>query len=265
MEDIHLESNADKKNPYARRLNYKVIGIIFGLVVLYQYALIITDVSKFNITDISYFVAIAVAGLFATFVGGRYSGSVMFGKSYVFLAMGFFCKFIGDAAYYYFEYFADSYSWPTPFDLFYLASYGFFIILLVLNIRFFKPRWDAKIKALVVLIPILTVTIFSVIAYQEWGIYDELFFELFFTDLFVIGISFSVSLAILGVIVFRHSVLREAWLLLAIGIFLMMIADLWYYYMEIFEAYENSHPVNTVWMASFMIIIYALYKHHKVL
>ncbi len=93
MEDIHLESSSDKKDPSRSKLNYKVIGIIFGLVVAYQYALIVIDGSKFNITDISYFVAMAVAGLFATFVGGRYSGSVMFGKSYVFLAMGFFCKF----------------------------------------------------------------------------------------------------------------------------------------------------------------------------
>jgi len=225
----------------------------------------VSDGSKFNITDISYFVAMAGAGLFATFVGGRYSGSIMFGKSYLFLAAGFFCKFIGDSAYYYFEYFAESYTWPTPFDFFFLAGYGFFIIHLVLNIRYFRPRWNAKIKALVVIIPILTVTVFSLIAYGEWGIYDELFFELFFSDLFVVGGSFSVSLAILGVIVFRHSVLRETWLLLAMGIFLMMIGDLWYYYMEIFEAYDNSHPVNTIWMASFMIIMYALYKHHKVL
>ena len=66
MEDITLESTG-KKEPSRSRLNYKVIGIIFGLVVAYQYALIVIDGSRFNITDISYFVAMAVAGLVSNF------------------------------------------------------------------------------------------------------------------------------------------------------------------------------------------------------
>jgi len=93
----------------------------------------------------------------------------------------------------------------------------------------------------------------------------ELPFDLFWGDVFVIGGSTTLAFAILGASVFRHSLLKEIWLLLVIGIFLWMLADVWYYYMEIFEAYYSSHPVNTMWMASFLLIIYSLYKHHKVL
>ena len=265
MKDMPLERKFDSFNPSAHKLNYVVLGIIVGLIILYQYGLMVTDDAKFNVTDIAYFAGLAGSGMFATFVAGRYYGSVMFGRAYLFLGIGFFCNFIADAAYYYYDYFLQIDPWPSPFDALYLAAYVFAILHLFLNTRHFKPKWDSKLKSILVGMPLAAVLTFSLIAYSEWGVYDELFVELFYTNLFVLGGSLTVALAVIGTLVFRNSVLKETWLLLAIGIFLWMIADVWYYYMEIFESYDNSHPVNTVWMASFMIIIYALYKHHKVL
>lgn len=263
MEEVPLKRKEESLNPTSHKLNYKVLGIIVGLIVLYHYSLMTIDDEKFNITDIAYFVGLAGSGIFATFVAGRYYGSVMFGRAYLFLGMAFFCNFIADAAYYYYDYFLFIDPWPTPFDAFYLAAYVFAILHLFLNVRYFKRKWNHQIKTILVGVPVSVVVIFSLVAYTEWGVYDELFVELFYTDLFVLGGSLTVALAIIGVIVFRNSILKETWLLLAVGIFLWMIADVWYYYMEIFETYDNSHPVNTVWMASFMIVIYALYKHHK--
>ena len=265
MEDVPLKRKNEPLNPTGHKLNYKILGLIVGLIILYQYGLMVSDNERFNATDIAYFVGIIGCALFATFVAGRYYGSEMFGRAYGFLGAAFVCQFMGDAAYYYFDYFLEIDPWPTPFDAFYLGVYVFAILHLFLNIRYFKPKWDKRLKGILVGIPIVVVSVFSLLAYTEWGIYDELFVELFYVDLFVLGGSITVALAIIGVIVFKNSVLKETWLLLAIGIFFYQLADVWYYYMEIFEAYDNSHPINTVWVASFMIIIYALYKHHKAL
>jgi hypothetical protein len=76
--------------------------------------------------------------------------------------------------------------------------------------------------------------------------------------------SIELALAVLGAFVFRRSVLKEVWLLLVIGIFIWTVGDIWYVYTELFEAFDNTHPTNTLWMASFMVVIYALYKHQKV-
>ena len=33
---------------------------------------------------------------------------------------------------------------------------------------------------------------------------------------------------------------------------------------EVFEAFDNTHPTNTLWVASFMVVMYTLYKHRQV-
>ena len=112
-------------------------------------------------------------------------------------------------------------------------------------------------------IPIVIVLTYTVVAFFEWGDYEELPFDLFYGSIFAAGTAIVLAFAVIGVSVFRQSILGKVWLLLAIGIFLSTIADVWYVYIEIFEAFNNQHPANTIWMASFMIIIYALYKHQK--
>jgi len=71
------------------------------------------------------------------------------------------------------------------------------------------------------------------------------------------------SLAILGSSVFRTSELGNVWLILVVGIFIFTVADVWYYYLELFGEFTYVHPTNTLWVLSFLMIIYALYKHLK--
>ncbi|MFB5597509.1 MAG: hypothetical protein ACE5RJ_00610 [Nitrosopumilaceae archaeon] len=44
-----------------------------------------------------------------------------------------------------------------------------------------------------------------------------------------------------------------------------MIADVWYYYLEEIEAFTIKDPVNTLWVLSNAIMVYALYKHKKII
>ena len=152
-----------------------------------------------------------------------------------------------------------------PFDIGFFLSYIFAILHLSLNTRYFRPKWSKRIKAVIIVIPIIAVSSFSMIAYDAWGAYDGLMFDLFYSNIFVVGISLTLAFAVVGASVFRHSILKETWLLLAIGILLWAVADSIYYYLETYEIFTHNHPINSLWMASFMIIIYALYKHHKVI
>jgi len=68
----------------------------------------------------------------------------------------------------------------------------------------------------------------------------------------------------LGVMVFRHSNLAMVWILIATGIIIYTISDFWYYLLELFEGFDLSHPTNTLWVLSFMIITYGLILHHKI-
>ncbi len=248
------------------RINYKVIAIIASLsVVDIVYNLYFFDGSYFDIKDGIYLAGIAGCGISSILVAKKYHGSAMLEKAYLFLGLGFFAWFIADVGYYYNEFVLEIDPWPSPFDLGFLANYVFAILHLGLNTKYFKPKWSNSMKAPIVVIPIIAVFIFTITAYDSWGEYDGLVFDIVYSNLFVIGAAVMLALVVVGASVFRTSVLKSTWLLLLIGILFWVVADSAYYYLETIEAYTHNSPIKTLWMISFMLIIYALYKHHKVL
>ena len=126
-----------------------------------------------------------------------------------------------------------------------------------------KRKWGKTTKLWLIAFPIVLVAFFTFVSYTEWGVYEELPFDLFYGGIFVAGIGIMLSFAVFGASVFRQSVLGTVWLLLAIGLALFAFADVWYYYLEIFEEFTDLHVVNPIWIASFLTLIYALYKHMK--
>ncbi len=245
-------------------INYKVIALIGALgVVDLIYAEYFFDPEIFNIKDGLYMAGMAACGIFSILVARRYAGSQMLGKAYLFLGLGFFAWFIGDLGYYYNQFVLEIDPWPTPFDAGFAFNYVFAIMHLYLNTRYFKRKWSIPMKSVIVIIPIIAVTAFTMEAYYAWGEYDELLFDLVYSNIFVVGMAVTLAFAVLGATVFRNSVLKETWLLLTIGIFFWAVADSVYVYLDTIEAFTHNHPINSAWTAAFMLIIYALYKHHK--
>ena len=80
---------------------------------------------------------------------------------------------------------------------------------------------------------------------------------------YVVSSAIILSLAILAFTVFRNSILGVAWAMLVIGIFFYAVADVWYYYLEEIGSFTIKDPVNTLWVLSNTVMVYALYKHQK--
>ena len=152
--------------------------------------------------------------------------------------------------------------YPSIADVFFLLFYPFAAFHLVRNIRYFKRDlgWGPKAG-----VPALTAIIVLFFAYETFDYMEEDTFDFFFSLAFVLGSALILTLAVLGGAVFRTSVLGTAWLLLATGIFIFTITDVWYYILELTEGYDLAHPTNTLWVLSFIVVVYALYKHRKVI
>lgn len=94
---------------------------------------------------------------------------------------------------------------------------------------------------------------------DEYSLFDY-YYGLQFEAASATGLSF----AILGIKVFRQSVLAAVWSLLALGIFLNTAGDVYYYYLEIFGLYTRTHLINVLWFVAPLIITYSLYRHYKI-
>lgn len=259
-----MSEKQTSKREIGSKINFKVIGLIILLAVAYQfYILVEEDIPhSLQFSNISYGIGALACGVLSIIISRRYKGSAIFSKTYLALGIGFLFLFLGDVVFNYYEIVLQEYPYPSFADVFYLAFPPLVIYHLVVNIRYFMKDMDIVTIIGQISFPVSIVFVYSFLSFD---ILDGLSLELYTSLFYVISSSVILSLSMLGLAIFRKSVLGVAWLLLAIGIFGNMIADDWYYYLELFEIYDGNHPVNTVWILGFMIIFYALYKHKQII
>lgn len=259
-----MSSDSNVSNQFESPISYKVLGLlIFLTVILYVYSLnSVDDPDAFEITDILYAFGALVCGIYGIMVALKYRGSEILGKTYFALGLGFLMLFVGDVILNYLQIVLEVDPYPSLADIFYLAYMPLAIFYLVVNIRHFKKKIDNLTILALSVLSISIILLYSALSFEEL---NELNFDFYFGLLYVIPSSVMLSLAILGALVFRYSVLGIPWLLIATGITIFTLADVWYYYLELFELYDGIHPVNSLWTFAFMVIVYALYKHKKIL
>ncbi len=239
--------------------------IIIGLLAIGYHIYIneFVDETKISFADFSYGLSSLAVGIAGLFIAKRYKGSPVFGKTYLSLAIGFILLFVGDSIIYnYYSFVLDVDPYPSIADIFFIGFYFFTGYHLVKNIQYFKKDLGWESKIMVISLIILTVSIFSILTIKILDTENIIYYIGIF---YVIASAILLSIAILGVKVFRYSVLGIAWFMLLIGIFFYAFADIWYYYVEAIEEYTITHPVNTLWVLSNMFMVYALYKHKKII
>jgi hypothetical protein len=246
-----------------QRLDYKVLGLIVALGILLQlsfhYGWTVSITDRFDSTSLIQMVAPLIASIFAYFVAQRYWRSEVFGKAYLALGIAYSMWFIGELVWSYYTIVLQEDPYPSIADIFFFAIYPFLIYHLARNSMYFKRRLEIPTIIWLAVIPIVIVSIYSYLAIQSSGFT----FDFYYGFVFVAAESVTFSFAILGALVFRKSILGTVWLLLVAGIAIGIVADVWYYYLEIFGQYDETHVVNSLWIVSFMVVAYALYKHRK--
>ena len=243
------------------RIGIKALIIIAVIAIVYQiYISEFVDEEETSFADFSYGLSSLAVGITALFVYRRYKGSPVFGKTYLALAIGFIILFVGDSVYNYYLFVLDEDPYPSIADAFFIAFYFFTGYHLVKNIKYFKKDLGIGPKIAVPVLAIAFIAAFGLYTIETLE-YDPMVY--YMGILYVSASAAILSLAILGLTVFRHSVLGIAWFMLVIGIFLYSFADVWYYYLEEIEEFTIIHPVNTLWLVSNIFMVYALYKHKK--
>jgi len=258
-------------------LNYYLLTLFFILIMAFEVAnyfdpVIEPQLDGFELLRLLGFPA---ASIFSFWVAKKYWGSTVFGKAYLALGIGYAFYTAGDSIWYYYEVILQEAPYPSFADIGYFGFYPFAIYHLRTNIKYFKRKLEKRQK-----INLLAIPIGSCIIY--------VFFSLFLLDTsagifhttvsldtelvpleFLIGLAYiaattiTFSFALIGTQIFYSGKLGAAWGLLLFGIALNTFADYYYYYSENFGEYLRSNPVHGIWLASTMIICYALFKHVK--
>ncbi len=196
----------------------------------------------------------------------RYVGAKVFQKAHFALSFAYFGIFLGEITYLIYDlYIPDVDPYPSIADIFFFIQYPLILVHLFLNIRFFSPKMAIKSKIWIVGFPIFVLGTFTVLSQitAEEDIFTN--FDYWYGAIFVTASALTLSVAVIGAILFKGGVIGKAWFLLVIGILFNTIGDVWYYNLEIFSEYSLVHPVNLFWYAGYLLVIYALVKHKNTL
>lgn len=243
-------------------IDFVVLGLIIGAAIGVQFLFMsLPEDDLGNTVFIGSLISSGSVATAAFIIAKRYWGTNVFGKSYLAFAIGYLAYFIAEVLYYTFDLYLGIEPYPSVADIFFFGLYPFSLAHLILNIRFFNPKFSIKQKAWLIVVPAI---IFFIYSYTTLIEYEEPNFDFYYGIIFVLGASVVFAFAVLGASIFRKGVLGVAWLLLVCGILISTVGDVWYYYLEVFEEYSNLHPVNVMWYVSDFLIIYALAKHRKI-
>ena len=247
-------------------INYKIIALIIGLGIAAYIGLNSIDDEELIAsiaTPPSIGMALAVA-ITSFIVAKRYSGTLVFGKAYLALGLAYLSYTIAEILYYVLDGLGME-TYPSIADVFFFALYPLSLIHLIVNIRFFNPKFTAAHKIWIPLLPIVFISAYTILSFEELTLENIDSFDFYYGIIFLAAASVTLSIASIGASIFRQGVIGIAWLLLVIGILVNALADLWYYHEELYGLYHDAHPLTVIWWVSNGIMIYALYKHQKIM
>lgn len=241
-------------------INYKIIALIVACVIS-THIIVNFGLTESNDEIISYVSIVnpLAAGIMSIIVSFRYSGTIIFQRSYLSLGIGYLAVAIGEVTYYIYDMIFNETSFPSVADGFFLAFYPLTTIHLLMNIRFFAPKRPktATLSWLIVIPLIITFTF--VVLYNN----SEINLDFIISMMYVIPAGISLSLTIYSTSIFRQGLIGKTWTILLFGILSITFADLWYYYLEATESFDLQQPVNVFWYIGYWIVFYALYKHKQ--
>lgn len=244
------------------KIDFKILLAIVGSVVLFTISLEYF-ISEADVDDFLVLILMPAAFLTgcASVIVARKHGTSKFAVAFYSLGIAFFSVSIDEIIYYYFSLIgADTY--PSFADLFYFLLYPFAMIHLVININFYQDKCTLNSKLGMVFLALLIVSIYAYFAFYYFGAFN---LDFFYGLIFVSGAASITSIGIYGAVVVRKIPLGRSWFLLVTGIIVGTIGDVWYNSLELIESYAYDHIVNLLWFASYLIILYALYKHYKIM
>jgi hypothetical protein len=219
---------------------------------------------EYTVEITSFVLSVVFAGsvsVFAFRVSKKHRKGIM-AKAYFFMGLGFISYVIAELLYYTFDLIFGIKAYQSISDVFFFfALYPLIMIHLLLNLKYFHIILTRIQK---IWIPAIPVFILSLFAMTSLSIPD-MGFDFFYGLIFVSGATITFTFTIVGALTFRYGALGVVWLLLLIGLMINAFGDIWYYHLEIFGQYYDGHPVTVIWFVSNLFIIYALYKHAKII
>ncbi|MBM2820117.1 MAG: histidine kinase [Nitrosarchaeum sp.] len=263
-----MDNLVNKQKPIKKDHN-SIIFLIFSLIVItlvYQLRPFLDD-SQF--IWISVPVNVIVVGTLVVFsiilTIKLYKQKHFQSKAFLFFAIGASCWFIADQIWVTYDQVFHVDPFPSEADFFYIAAYPFFVIFLLISLKPILASITKKIwlfsftLAFAFLIPSLIASSNS-LEEAEGGL-DIVSKSIALS--YPILSSFQLIPAIIGIMFLAKKEVSYSWMLLLFGFLIYGVSDTFYLFSQLDDSYYDGHPVDLMYLYSFLLLIFSLHSRLK--
>lgn len=245
-------------------LNNKVLLLIVGLALSFEFYVLTVpfDTSIFNVADSFFYIGPIGTMAIGFIVAAKNGRDSMYFKPFLALSFGILFFMLGEATYLYYDLILEEDPYPSIGDLFFWMFYPLVIGFIVYALKFFAFPLSKPKLAIISVITAALILVYAGLSYDAFE-GDILNFDFAYGMIFVSSASFTVGLATLGIISFKRSLQGLVWALILASLLINAVGDVWYYHLELFEGYEPLHTVDTLYLATWMVMFYGLYRHYR--
>lgn len=184
------------------------------------------------------------------------------GKAWISFAVFSAMWFIAEQVWMILELFYDQRPFPSIADFFYVAGYPAYFIFTILYIKPVKESVTKKmiIVSLLVVVAVLVPNLYM--AFENNSGEDQVAVVL--GTFYPVADAIVLVPALIGVSLFFGGKVNFLWSLMLIGIIVEVVADTVFQYFSLDNSYYTGHPVDILFLWSYILFSFGVYDHIKV-
>jgi len=184
-------------------------------------------------------------------------------KAFFFFALGAGSLFVAEQIWQAYDHIWEGSPFPSEADIFYLIAYPFFFAFLFQSL---KPILSSISKNVWLFAIGLSVAFMipSILAAHD-DIYGDEAFAVSIALAYPILASVKLVPAIIGIMYLIKGQANFSWMLILFGFIIYSISDTFFLFSELDGTYYDGHPVDLLFVYSFMFLIFALHIRLKII
>lgn len=190
----------------------------------------------------------------------RYDGARNIRTAYLYLFISYVAYLQGEITWFGYESILGIYPYPSIADIGFFFYYVFTTIFLISIVRCHTKLTRYDVGHAMIIISIITSVYMVLNIEAEVEQYD-----LVYALPFILASSSVFAFSITAVMKLRKTSIALPWIIIFVSMLITTIADIWYYNLENLGAYTYDHVINTLWITSDAVLIYALILHRRIL
>ena len=231
--------------------------ILVGLTLIYQSRIFLDD-SQFMWISVPAYSVIPgfLVGLSAILTIKLYKQKNFHSKAFLFFTIGVSFRFIAEQIWQVYDHVYNLDPFPSIADIFYIGVYPFFIAFLLISLKPVRKSISKKTWLFSIVLSSLFL-IPSILASVD-DLNGESGFSTVIALSYPIMSAFQLAPAIVGLMFLAKKGASFSWMLLLFGFLIISISDTFFLFAELNESYYDGHPVDLMYLYSFVLLIFSV-------